>query len=146
MLVSTLSYRVIYGDADPMGVVYYANYLRLAEYGRNEFCRAQGITYKEIEAAGFFFPVVEAHAKYVRPARYDDLLTVNTWISRRTRVRLEFNFEILREDTLLCHGHTVHACLGKDGRPTRLPPGFDERFPVRAPWDAPKVKPTSTKE
>jgi acyl-CoA thioester hydrolase len=131
--VCTLTYRVIYGDADPMGVVYYANYLRFAENGRNEFCRDNGVTYKDIEAAGFFFPVVEAHVKYVRPAQYDDLLTVKTWISRRTRVRIEFNFEILRGDTLLCSGMTVHACLGKDGRPVRLPPGFDERFPVHAP-------------
>jgi len=131
--VSTLTYRVIYGDADPMGVVYYANYLRFAENGRNEFCRDNGVTYKDIEAAGFFFPVVEAHVKYLRPAKYDDLLTVRTWISRRTRIRLEFQFEILCGDVMLCQGHTVHACLGKEGRPVRLPAGFDERFPVHAP-------------
>ncbi|MEW5855543.1 MAG: thioesterase family protein [Myxococcota bacterium] len=128
--MSTLTYRVIYGDVDLMGFMYYANYLRLFEAGRNEYCRDHGITYKEIEAAGFFFPVVEAHAKYVRPARYDDLLTLKTWICRRTRVRLEFAFELLREGELLATGNTVHACINREGRPQRLPAGWEARFPV----------------
>ncbi len=129
---SVLPYRVIYGDCDPMGIMYHANYFRLAEGGRAQYCRDQGLSYRDVEAAGFAFPAVEAHIKYLRPAQFDDLIETRVWLSSRGRVRLVFNFEIVRDAQVLAAGHTVHACLGKDGRPVRLPAGFEERFPVLA--------------
>ncbi|MBI5495267.1 MAG: acyl-CoA thioesterase [Deltaproteobacteria bacterium] len=132
MDVTRLGYRVIYADCDAMGVVYHGNYLRLAEAGRNQYCRDHGLAYKDIEKAGFFFPVIEAHVKYLRPALFEDELDVAVWLSRRTRVRLEFDFEIRRGPELLVAGHTVHACINREGRPIRLPTGFEDRFPVHA--------------
>lgn len=120
---TTTRIRVIYGDTDQMGVVYYANYLRYFEAGRNELCRATEIPYRELEARGLTLPVIEAAVRYRRPARYDDVVCVETRIGSIRRAQLRFEYEIRREDdgSVLCTGHTVHACLGETGRPTRLP-------------------------
>jgi acyl-CoA thioester hydrolase len=115
--------RVIYGDTDQMGVVYYANYLRYFEHARNEYLRERGGTYRALEEAGLILPVVEVLAHYRLPARYDDLLLIDTEISALSRVRLTFSYRIHRqgEAEVLCSGHTVHACLTTAGKPTRLP-------------------------
>jgi acyl-CoA thioester hydrolase len=115
--------RVIYGDTDQMGVVYYANYLRYFELGRSEFLRAHGGSYRDMEAAGLMLPVIEATCPYLAPARYEDLLLIGTEVSAVSRVTLTFRYEVTRsgEEAVLCAGTTIHACLGKNGRPTRLP-------------------------
>ena len=115
--------RVIYGDTDQMGVVYYANYLRYFEFARSEFLRAHGRSYREMEAEGFGLPVVEATCRYLAPARYEDLLLVGIEVPAVTRVTLSFRYQVTREGEpgVLCSGSTVHACLGKTGRPARLP-------------------------
>lgn len=130
---SLSTYRVLYADTDPMGIVYHANYLKLAELGRNDFCRGFGLSYRDIEASGFFLPVVETAMKFVRPARFDDVVSIHSWVARKTRIRLEFQFEILRDGELLVCGNTVLACLSKEGRPTRLPAPLDARVPVLGP-------------
>jgi len=115
--------RVIYGDTDQMGVVYYANYLRYFEHARNEYLRERGGSYRALEEAGLMLPVVEVVAHYRAPARYDDLLVIATEISALSRVRLTFAYTIRREGepAVLCTGHTVHACLTTAGKPSRLP-------------------------
>ena len=72
------SYRVIYGDTDQMGVVYYANYLRWFESGRSEILRQIGLPDSTIESQGFDFPVVEVNCRYTQSARYDDLIKIET--------------------------------------------------------------------
>ncbi len=115
--------RVIYGDTDQMGVVYYANYLRYFEAGRNEFIRAKGLRYRDFEARfGLLLPVAEAGLKYLSPARYDDLLTVETSLAERGRASIRFGYRLLREGETLATGFTVHACVDGDGRVRRLPP------------------------
>jgi acyl-CoA thioester hydrolase len=116
--------RVIYGDTDQMGVVYHANYFRYFEFSRSEYFRARGGSYREMEREGLALPVVEATASYKSPARYDDVLLVRPRVSEVKRVSLTFTYEIFREggsDTPLCTGRTVHACVSREGRPTRLP-------------------------
>jgi acyl-CoA thioester hydrolase len=115
--------RVIYGDTDQMGVVYYANYLRYFEHARNELFRAHGGTYRAFEAQGLMLPVVEAGVSYRAPARYDDLLLIDTEVSAASRVRLTFVYVVRREgeQAVLCEGHTVHACVTTAGKPARLP-------------------------
>lgn len=116
--------RVIYGDTDQMGVVYHANYFRYFEFARGEYFRARGGSYRELERDGLMLPVVEATASYKSPARYEDVLIVRTLVSEVKRVSLTFTYEIFREggpDTPLCTGRTVHACVSREGRPTRLP-------------------------
>jgi acyl-CoA thioester hydrolase len=116
--------RVIYGDTDQMGVVYYANYFRYFEFARSEYFRACGGSYRDFEREGLMLPVVEAHCDYKSSARYDDLLVIRTRVGALKRVSLTFEYELFREGSFerpLCTGHTVHACIGRDGRPTRLP-------------------------
>lgn len=116
--------RVIYGDTDQMGVVYYANYFRYFELSRNEFFRAWGGSYRELEQQGFMLPVVEASCSYKQPARYDDVLLVRPRIAELRRASFTFSYELYREGsaaTLLCTGRTQHACITREGRPTRLP-------------------------
>jgi acyl-CoA thioester hydrolase len=114
-------YRVIYGDTDQMGVVYYANYLDLFERGRCEYMRERAFDYTAFERGGFFFPVVEANVKYRSPAKFDDLLYIDTEISAVSRITVDFSYRVLRSTTLLAEGFTRHACLSKEGRPVRLP-------------------------
>jgi len=115
--------RVIYGDTDQMGVVYYGNYLRFFEAGRNEFIRARGLRYRDFEARfGLVLPVAEAGVKYVEAARYDDLVSVETTLAEVRRASARFTYRLLREDALLATGFTLHACVDPQGRIRRLPP------------------------
>jgi acyl-CoA thioester hydrolase len=88
----TIQLRVIYGDTDQMGVVYYANYLRYFEAARNEFIRAKGLRYRDFEEQyGLLLPVIEAHASYRLPARYDDLITVEISLAEARRASARFD-------------------------------------------------------
>lgn len=115
--------RVRYAETDRMGVVYYANYLVWFEVGRTEWLRDSGWTYREMEVDGVSLPVIEAHAEYRRPARYDDDIRISTRMRVLTPVRVRFDYEVWRdgEDSPLATGHTVHAALDANGRPCRLP-------------------------
>lgn len=127
-MVSTLL-RVIYGDTDQMGVVYYGNYLRYFEAGRNEFLRAKGARYRDLERElRIHLPVVEATVRYRHPARYDDLLRVETEVVELRRASLRFAYRILRDDDdkLLVEGSTIHACVDWDHATTKLPPRLVE--------------------
>lgn len=115
------SYRVIYGDTDQMGVVYYANYLRWFERGRSEFLRQIGLPYTSIEAQGLHFPVTEVSCRYSQSARYDEVVAIETRLIELGRVSLAFRYRIQRNDALLAAGFTKHACIGRDGRIARIP-------------------------
>jgi acyl-CoA thioester hydrolase len=115
--------RVIYGDTDQMGVVYYANYLRFFEAGRNEFLREKGLRYREVEERlGVILPVSEAAVSYRTSARYDDLLTIETSLAELRRASARFDYRILRDQEIVATGHTVHACVDAQGRIRRVPP------------------------
>ena len=114
-------YRVIYGDCDSMAIVYYSNYLRLFEIGRTELLREQGLTYREVEDKGFFLPTTEAYVKYSKPARYDDLLTIETVIGFVKRASSRFDYTIYREEDIIVQGYTIHACLDRNDRIVRFP-------------------------
>jgi acyl-CoA thioester hydrolase len=116
------SLRVIYGDTDQMGVVYYANYLRFFEAGRNEFIRAKGMRYRDFEERyALRLPVTEASVRYLQPARYDDLLRLETSLEEIRRVSATFAYRLLRDDVPLATGRTVHACVDLGGKVRRLP-------------------------
>ena len=124
------SYRVIYGDTDQMGVVYYANYLRWFERGRAEWLRQIGLPYGEIEQQGFHFPVAEVTCRYLHPSRYDEVVTIETELAELGRATLTFSYRITREtdDVLLATGFTKHACIDHAGRIARIPKIFDDAF------------------
>jgi acyl-CoA thioester hydrolase len=113
---------VPYADTDQMGVVYYANFLVYFERVRNEVLRSSGFTYREMEAAGFLLPVLEAHCDYAQPAAYDDALEIIGWFELVSPLRIKAYGEVRREGALLASGHTVHVALSaKTRKPARLP-------------------------
>jgi acyl-CoA thioester hydrolase len=132
--------RVIYGDTDQMGVVYYANYLRFFEAARNEFIRSKGLRYRDFEAQfSLYLPVAEAAVQYRSPARYDDLITVEIWLAEARRASSRFEYRIVREGEVLATGHTVHACVDLEGRIQRMPRELLERLSA---GEALSLKPT----
>src|SRR5262245_38612603 len=120
--VSESRFRVRYAETDQMGMVYYANYLVWMEIGRTDFCRECGFSYRDLEQKEqAFLAVAEANCRYIAPARYDDLILVETELARiRSRV-IEFVYRIKSEATLLAEGRTLHVVIGTDGKPRTLP-------------------------
>lgn len=117
--------RVIYGDTDNMGQAYYGNYFRWFEIGRNELFRSLGLAYASVESRGLFLPVAETYCKYLLPAKYDDLLIIETSLDARLKGAIKFDYQVFGEDaqTLLAQGYSKHACLNRDGKVIR-PPKF----------------------
>lgn len=122
--------RVRYAETDQMQVAYHANYFIWFEVGRTDLLRALGWTYREMEAAGFGLPVLEARCAYHRPARYDDEIEIRTTGRLVSPVRMAFDYEAVRLDdgVLTASGHTMHAAVTPDGRPCRLPDRVRELF------------------
>ena len=126
---TTCQIRVRYAETDGMGVVYYGNYLTWFEVGRTDLLRQLGESYREIEEnERIHLPVVEAHCRYHKPARYDDLVDIVTRASRPSRARVQFDYELSRAEdgVLLASGTTLHVAVGRDGRPCRLPRKLQE--------------------
>lgn len=113
--------RVIFGDTDQMGVVYYANYLRFFEASRAAYWRSLGRTQKDLDDAGVALPVVEAHCNYKRPAHYEDLLLIEVSIRELRAASMRFAYIVRRGVDLLAEGTTRHAVVGPTGRPRALP-------------------------
>ncbi|MBY0348514.1 MAG: YbgC/FadM family acyl-CoA thioesterase [Hydrotalea flava] len=102
MYESVTQVRVRYAETDQMNVVYHGNYVQYFEVGRTESIRQLGFTYKDMEAMGIVMPIVEVHAKYLRPAHYDDLLTIKTILKELpTHHKIEFHQEIYNESNKL---------------------------------------------
>lgn len=121
--------RVIFGDTDMMGVVYYANYLRYFESARADYWRSMGRTYRDLVAWGVALPVVEAHCEYKRPATYEDLLVIDIEVSEVRAASLRFSYRVTRGEDLIAIGETRHAVIGMDGKPKRLPPQMIAAMP-----------------
>ena len=121
--------RVIFGDTDQMGVVYYANYLRYFEAARAAFLRSLGSSGKHLDELGVALPVIEAYCKYKAPAHYDDLLSVEITVVEKYAASLRFEYEVTRDEKLLSFGHTVHACINTEGKPRRMPNELLELIP-----------------
>lgn len=109
MFISTCQVRVRYAETDQMKVVYHGNYTQYFEVGRVESIRSLGLTYKEMEATGVMMPIIELQARFLRPAHYDDLLTIKTILKELpTDHRIEFIQEVYNEEgKLLTSGRVV---------------------------------------
>jgi acyl-CoA thioester hydrolase len=116
--------RVRYADTDQMKVVYHGKYLEYFEVGRAALIRSLGLPYSELESRGILLPVVEAYAKYRKPACYDDLLSIKAIISALPKATLKIDYQVFRsdEEQPLADGYTVHSFLNvATGKPTRPP-------------------------
>lgn len=120
-MTHTLTIRVRYPEADPMGYVHHSRYLQYFEMGRIELLRSLGHSYAEMERDGVFFAVVKAQVNYKAPARFDDELTLTTRIVRQTHVRIDHAYELRRGETLLVEGATTIACIDRKGELAGIP-------------------------
>jgi acyl-CoA thioester hydrolase len=118
--------RVRYADTDQMKMVYHSKYLEYFEQGRSDLLRGLGMPYPEIEKMGYFLPVVEAHAKFIRSADYDDLLLVKSMMSEMPGVRITIEYAIMNQKKeLIVAGYTVHSFVNaRTGKPSRPPKKF----------------------
>ena len=131
MYESTVQIRVRYAETDQMNVVYYGNYAQYFEVGRVESIRQLGVVYKDIEASGVVMPVVEMHVRYLRPATYDDLLTVKTTIRELPEnYRVEFFQDVYNEQgKLLAAGRVVLYFLeAQTKRKTNIPAALKDKL------------------
>ena len=128
--ITTSTVRVRYAETDKMGVVYYSNYLVWFEVGRTDWLRDTGWTYRDMEEAGLQLPVIEVHCDYRLGARYDDEIEVRTRARKLSPVRVQFDYELVRraDGAVLAVGHTVHATVDGQGRPTRMPDRVKDLF------------------
>lgn len=113
--------RVYYEDTDLAGIVYYANYLKFIERARSEWVRALGVDQVAMKAEGVVFAVRRVEADYLAPARFDDLLSVETTLDRLSPARIALRQQVRRDDDLLFDSAVTLVCLAENGGATRIP-------------------------
>lgn len=130
MFTHATKLRVRYGETDQMGYMYYGNYAEFFEVGRVEMLRSLGLTYSGMEASGFMMPVLEMHSKYLKPARYDEEITINVSMAKIPGVKIHFKYELFNEKQELIHiGETLLAFVNmKTNRPCLPPTDFIEKL------------------
>ncbi len=136
MFSYTTHIRVRYAETDKMGFVYYGNYSAYYEIVRVEAIRSLGLTYKDLEDQGCLMPVVENHSRYLRPAKYDDLLEIRTFVDDKPDKKIKFRYEIYNQEGVKIHtGETILVFLdAQSGKTMPIPqnlsnvlsPFFDE--------------------
>jgi len=122
--------RVIYADTDAMGIVYHTNYIIWFEIGRTELLRSAGIVYAKMEEQGYNLPLTEVYCNYLFPARYDQIIVVETELEYLKRASMKFVYTIWDEDRekALVEGYTIHACTNKMGKIVRIPVFIREKI------------------
>jgi len=128
MYRSETTVRVRYGETDQMGYVYYGYYAMYYEVARVEAMRQLGMSYKALEDMGVMLPVLENHAKYLAPGRYDELLRIVTTIREKPSIRIRFEYEIFNEaNKLINQGETLLVFVNKTtNRPCRPPQAMED--------------------
>ncbi len=128
--ISRVGVRVRYPETDQMGVAHHSHFFVWFEIGRTELMREAGCAYARLEESGISMPVVEATCRYRNPARYDDLVSVETRLERATRAGVRFGYRVVRDadGRLLATGMSRHAATDRDGGLTRLPPELLDRL------------------
>jgi acyl-CoA thioester hydrolase len=118
---TTTSLRVRFCETDLMGIVHHATYLVYFEAGRVEWLRRRGITYAEWTARGVQVPVASAELQYRAPSRFDDVLAIETTLTKLRSVSLDYTYRIRRDDTLIAEGFTRLACIDMSHKLLRIP-------------------------
>lgn len=121
--VNEISFHARYAETDSMGVVHHAVYLVWFEEGRSAYIREQGWSYADIEQSGYFLAAGELTARYRQAARYDQRITVKTWIEELKSRALTFGCEIVetKNDRILFEASLMLICLNASGEVTRIP-------------------------
>jgi acyl-CoA thioester hydrolase len=130
MKFTEVKIRVRYKETDQMGVVHHSNYYTWFEVARTEFMRSADMNYRQMEEEGVMLPLLETHCRYLQGAKYDDLITVRTWISKFAGIRLTMEFEVIRDEdgVLLAKGSTVHAFTDTELKPLNIKKKYPEIY------------------
>ena len=125
---STIDFRVRYSETDQMGVVYHAEYLVWCEVGRTEFIRNLGLPYAQLEERGTMLAVADASLRFLSPARYDDMVRVETTLAdvRSRAITFDYLIRNAATDTRLVTARTMLVAIDRAGRPTPIPPDVRE--------------------
>lgn len=116
-----MDFRVRYAETDAMGYLHHSNYLVYFEAGRTELMRVCGVSYREMEERGFCYVVAKLEISYKLPARYDDVVTLETKTTRLSPVRIDHHYWLRRDQELLTEATSTLVCVDRDGRPTGAP-------------------------
>jgi acyl-CoA thioester hydrolase len=121
--ISETTFHVRYAETDAQQVVHHANYIVYFEEGRSDYIRQRGRSYAEFEREGYFLIVAEVGARFLKPARYDQRLTVRTWIAEIKSRAMTYNYEIVETATreVLVTGFSKHICINRAGAVTKIP-------------------------
>jgi acyl-CoA thioester hydrolase len=121
--VEEVTVHVRYAETDAMGIVHHASYIVYFEEGRSNYARRRGSDYASFERSGFYLAVSEVGARYLKPARYGDRVTIRCWIDDMKSRTLTFGYEIVLAETgePLVTGFSKHICITHDGRVTTIP-------------------------
>jgi acyl-CoA thioester hydrolase len=124
MIAHEIEVRVRYAETDRMGYVYYGNYATYFEVARVETLRHIGTSYKSLEDSGIMLPVLEYKSRFIKPAKYDDLLTIKTLIRNKPGIRIVFEYEVFNQEKILLstaettlvfvNSHTGKPCIAPD--------------------------------
>lgn len=130
MFTHTTKIRVRYGETDQMGYMYYGNYAEFFEVGRVEMLRSLGMTYSGMEEAGIIMPVIEMNCKYLKPALYDEEISIKVIVEKMPGIRIHFRYELYNEKEELIHIGETHLVFinRKTNRPCLPSAGFLERL------------------
>lgn len=131
---TSLELRVRYAETDKMGVVYHSHYLIWCELGRTDHIREGGMSYREMEEAGLMLAVAEANIRYRAPARYDDLVRVDTTLSDVSSRAVTFDYLISNAESgeRLATARTLLVALDSSHRVTKLPPAIRAQLEASA--------------
>jgi acyl-CoA thioester hydrolase len=121
MRIHETQIRVRYQETDNMGVVYYANYFIWLEVARTEYLRSAGVSYRHLEEKGMYLMVASASCQYKAPARYDDVVRIQSWIPKIKNSSLDFAHKLYVGDKLIATAESVHVFTNKNGKPVRIP-------------------------
>ncbi len=126
MLEAQTQIRVRYAEVDQMGYVYYGNYAMYYEVARRAMMEKLGLSYVRFEQEGYFLPIAKLEVQYIKPALYDEVITVKIKLARYSKVRLEFEYEVYNEQgELINKGYTLQVFVdGKTRKPTSGPQYF----------------------
>ncbi len=120
-----IQFRVRYSETDQMSVVYHGNYAQYFEIGRVEWLRNKGVSYKWMEENGVMLPVVSLTMNFKKPARYDELLTLKTFLKKLSSVKIEFDYELYNEnEELLTTGNSILVFIDKKSGKPMAPPTY----------------------
>ncbi|NOZ21259.1 MAG: acyl-CoA thioesterase [Planctomycetes bacterium] len=122
--------RVRYAEVDQMGVVHHARYFEYFEMGRTEALRACGLNYRDIEEAGYFLVITKVTCAFKMPARYDDILTLETWIEKLTRLRIDHAYRLWRDEKrqLVAEAASTLGCVDRNGQLREMPADLLDLF------------------